>query len=141
MIEEQSIKAECLTMGTMEFIHLFFLTWKFKPQLWCNGYRVQQIVGSRLDRVKPKTIISLRLGFRRNVLSVLHPNLVSSPNEGILEILYLTCTKRSISYGFFQNYPYGLIGMIRFFYCKVHMDSYNPYGKVMDFIWIFGRNM
>ena len=28
----------------------------------------------------------LRLGFRRNFLSVLHPNLVSSPIKGILEI-------------------------------------------------------
>ena len=36
------------------------------------------------------TLISLRLGFRRNVLSVLHPNLVSSPIKGILEILNLT---------------------------------------------------
>jgi hypothetical protein len=35
-------------------------------------------------------IISLRLGFRRNFLSVLHPNLVSSPIKGILEILNLT---------------------------------------------------
>ena len=31
-------------------------------------------------------LISLRLGFRRNCLSVLHPNLVSSPIKGILEI-------------------------------------------------------
>ena len=36
------------------------------------------------------TIISLRLGFRRNFLSVLHPNLVSSPIKGILEIFNLT---------------------------------------------------
>ena len=35
-------------------------------------------------------VISLRLGFRRNVLSVLHPNLVSSPIKGILEIFNLT---------------------------------------------------
>jgi hypothetical protein len=35
-------------------------------------------------------LISLRLGFRRNFLSVLHPNLVSSPIKGILEILNLT---------------------------------------------------
>ena len=35
-------------------------------------------------------IISLRLGFRRDFLSVLHPNLVSSPIKGILEILNLT---------------------------------------------------
>ena len=35
-------------------------------------------------------VISLRLGFRRNFLSVLHPNLVSSPIKGILEILNLT---------------------------------------------------
>ena len=35
-------------------------------------------------------IISLRLGFRRNFLSVLHPNLVSSPIKGILEIFNLT---------------------------------------------------
>ena len=35
----------------------------------------------------PNPNISLRLGFRRNFLSVLHPNLVSSPIEGILEIL------------------------------------------------------
>jgi hypothetical protein len=34
-------------------------------------------------------LISLRLGFRRNFLSVvdLHPNLVSRPIKGILEIL------------------------------------------------------
>jgi hypothetical protein len=35
-------------------------------------------------------LISLRLGFRRNFLSVLHPNLVSSPIKGILEILNLS---------------------------------------------------
>ena len=35
-------------------------------------------------------VISLRLGFRRNFLSVLHPNLVASPIKGILEILNLT---------------------------------------------------
>jgi hypothetical protein len=35
-------------------------------------------------------LISLRLGFRRNFPSVLHPNLVSSPIKGILEILNLT---------------------------------------------------
>jgi hypothetical protein len=38
----------------------------------------------------PTEVISLRLGFRRNFLSVLHPNLVSSPIKGILEILNLT---------------------------------------------------
>ena len=32
----------------------------------------------------------LGLGFRRNFLSVLHPNLASSPIKGILEILNLT---------------------------------------------------
>jgi hypothetical protein len=32
-------------------------------------------------------LILLRLGFRGNFLSVLHPNLVSSPIKGILEIL------------------------------------------------------
>jgi hypothetical protein len=35
-------------------------------------------------------VISLRLRFRRNFLSVLHLNLVSSPIKGILEIFYLT---------------------------------------------------
>jgi hypothetical protein len=35
-------------------------------------------------------LISLRFGFGRNFLSVLHPNLVSSPIKGILEILNLT---------------------------------------------------
>ena len=35
-------------------------------------------------------VISLRLRFRRNFLSVLHLNLVSSPIKGILEILNLT---------------------------------------------------
>ena len=35
-------------------------------------------------------LISLRLGFRRNFLSVLHPNLVSSPIKSILEIFNLT---------------------------------------------------
>ena len=35
-------------------------------------------------------IISLRLGFRRNLFLYLHPNLVSSPIKGILEILNLT---------------------------------------------------
>ena len=39
---------------------------------------------------RPQTVISLRLGFQRNLLSVLHPNLVSSPIKGILEILNLT---------------------------------------------------
>jgi hypothetical protein len=44
-----------------------------------------------LDEFKvEEIIISLRLGFRRNFLSVLHPNLVSSPIKGILEILNLT---------------------------------------------------
>ena len=38
----------------------------------------------------PIGLISLRLGFRRHFLSVLHPNLVSSPIKGILEILNLT---------------------------------------------------
>jgi hypothetical protein len=38
------------------------------------------------------TLISLRLalGFRRNFLSVLHPNLILSPIKGILEIFNLT---------------------------------------------------
>ena len=40
--------------------------------------------------VDPTNLISLRLGFRRNFLSVLHPNLVSSSIKGILEILNLT---------------------------------------------------
>ena len=35
-------------------------------------------------------VISLRLGFRRKFLSVLHPNLVSNPIKGILEIFNLT---------------------------------------------------
>ena len=34
-------------------------------------------------------VISLRLGFRRNFLSVLHPNLVPNPIKGILEIFNL----------------------------------------------------
>jgi hypothetical protein len=38
----------------------------------------------------PRSLISLRLGFRRNVCLYLHPNLVSSPIKGILEILNLT---------------------------------------------------
>ena len=38
----------------------------------------------------PHVVISLRLGFRRNFLSVLHPNLVSSPIQDILEIFNLT---------------------------------------------------
>ena len=40
--------------------------------------------------VDPTNLISLRLGFQRNFLSVLHPNLVSSSIKGILEILNLT---------------------------------------------------
>ena len=51
------------------------------------------IIGEKntdLKRLTGRLIISLRLGFRRNVLSVLHPNLVSSPIKGILEILNLT---------------------------------------------------
>jgi hypothetical protein len=40
--------------------------------------------------VDPTNLISLRLGFRRNFLSVLHPNLVSSSIKGNLEILNLT---------------------------------------------------
>ena len=43
-----------------------------------------------VSRYSRTIIISLRLGFRRNFLSVLHPNLVSSPIKGILEILNLT---------------------------------------------------
>ena len=35
-------------------------------------------------------LISLRLGFRRNFCLYLHPNLVSSPIKGILEILNFT---------------------------------------------------
>jgi hypothetical protein len=34
--------------------------------------------------------LAILLGFRRNFLSVLHPNIVSSPIKGILEILNLT---------------------------------------------------
>jgi hypothetical protein len=44
--------------------------------MWCSS------------RVRP--VISLRLGFRRDFLSVLHPNLISSPIKGILEIFNLT---------------------------------------------------
>jgi hypothetical protein len=50
-----------------------------------------------IDTIFPKNntstargLISLRLGFRRNFLSVLHPNLVSSPIKGILKIFNLT---------------------------------------------------
>jgi hypothetical protein len=42
------------------------------------------------EKLSANFIISLRLGFRRNFLSVLHPNLVSSPIKGILEIFNLT---------------------------------------------------
>jgi hypothetical protein len=44
-----------------------------------------------LDKRAVGLLISLRLGFRRNFLSVLHSNLVSSPikDKGILEILNL----------------------------------------------------
>jgi hypothetical protein len=46
-----------------------------------------------------KELISLRLRFRRNFLSVLHLNLVSSPIKGILEIFYLTtrCIKEGLA--------------------------------------------
>ena len=62
----------------------------------CGKLHVGQITGTRIPDplfphlVPPAIIISLRLGFRRNFLSVLHPNLVSSPIKGILEILNLT---------------------------------------------------
>ena len=42
------------------------------------------------EKLSANFIISLRLGFRRNFLSVLHPHLVSSPIKGILEIFNLT---------------------------------------------------
>ena len=46
-------------------------------------------------------VISLRLGFRRNFLSVLHPNLVSNPIKGILEIFNLTPPPPVHSNGYF----------------------------------------
>jgi hypothetical protein len=47
------------------------------------------LTGEIAVEVTGVVVISLRLGFRRNFLSVLHPNLVSSPIKGILEILNL----------------------------------------------------
>jgi hypothetical protein len=58
---------------------------KCRRQKLCK--RAQKISAAAPLRVM---VISLRLGFRRNFLSVLHPNLVSSPIKGILEILNLT---------------------------------------------------
>ena len=49
-----------------------------------------QNVNKQLGNGSINYIISLRLGFRRNLLYVLHHNLVSSPIKGILEILNLT---------------------------------------------------
>ena len=43
-------------------------------------------VGENYSLTISASIISLRLGFQRNFLSVLHPNLVSSPIKGILKI-------------------------------------------------------
>jgi hypothetical protein len=64
-------------------------------------------------------VISLRLGFRRNFLSVLHPNLVSSPIKGILEILNLTtrCICKHIFYGL-------LIGFNKIFITK--LQNFKP---------------
>ena len=50
------------------------------------------------DKSVNRLLISLRLGFRRNFLSVLHPNLVSRPIKGILEILNLTPPVHSDGY-------------------------------------------
>ena len=48
------------------------------------------LTGEIAVEVTGVVVISLRLGFRRNFLSVLHPNLVSSPIQDILEIFNLT---------------------------------------------------
>ena len=47
-------------------------------------YLIHRCAGHSMIDVT-RLLISLRLGFRRNVLSVLHPNLVSSSIKGILE--------------------------------------------------------
>jgi hypothetical protein len=66
---------------------------KCRRQKLCK--RAQKISAAAPLRVM---VISLRLGFRRNFLSVLHPNLVSSPIKGILEILNLTPPVHSDGY-------------------------------------------
>ena len=56
-----------------------------------NLFLIHETQQNLIKSAKPRvTVISLRLGFRRHFLSVLHPNLVSSPIKGILEILNLT---------------------------------------------------
>ena len=65
----------------------------------CFGKRKHLLNHGTLKQCKPNlNLISLRLGFRRNFLSV-HPNLVSRPIKGILEILNLTprCIPMDIS--------------------------------------------
>ena len=61
------------------------------PKIWFSkAYKKKYLVIDIINIMTMCHLISLRLGFRRNFLSVLHPNLVSSPIKGILEILNLT---------------------------------------------------
>ena len=73
-----SLRVECLAHKT-----------SFTPQRLCIEVPVPSHESQR-SYICLLRVISLILGFRRNFLSVLHPNLVSSPIKGILEIFYLT---------------------------------------------------
>ena len=75
-----ALKHQNFTVLTIVNIILYFWTSK-RP---CDITRSSNLC------LSAREVISLRLGFRRNFLSVLHPNLVSSPIKGILEILNLT---------------------------------------------------
>ena len=77
-------------------------------------------------------LISLRLRFRGNCLSTLHPNLVSSPIKGILEILNLTPPVHSDGY-------FGMDGLcqiktqvqVRFhkyqYFCRFELENMSIY--------------
>ena len=74
--------------GTVQSVKLMFIF--MHPQFAMDGTILNVLASKHHQNPCTSYVISLRLGFRRHFLSVLHPNLVSSPIKGILEILNLT---------------------------------------------------
>ena len=91
----------CMFCGSL-CVLLYFFFWQLCCLFFCNiRILIAPLVSSNSSYKLNSTwiallfthgtqIISLRLGFRRNFCLYLHPNLVSSPIKGILEIFNLT---------------------------------------------------
>ena len=86
------------------------------------------------------SVISLRLGFRRNFLSVLHPNLVSSPIDRVVKPKIEMLTNHPIEFSMIVYTKWEIL--VQKLLKSVELfKSYGLFGepKVVDFLGFFGK--